>query len=81
MVSKFQIKWLINSRFIFTVYKTIVNCNIKIDDEINNIEGAETKLLTTAWHNKDLSYKELKNQGIIRVNNWKEIGDILKILL
>jgi len=37
--------------------------------------------LTTAWHNKDLSYKELKNQGIIRVNNWKEIGDILKILL
>ena len=66
------------NNFIFTVDKTIVNCDIKIDDKINNIEGAETKLLFTAWHNKDLSDKELKEQGITRVNNWKEIGEILK---
>lgn len=57
--------------------KSIVNCDIKIDDRINNIEGAKTKLLFTAWHNKDLSDEELKKQGIIRVNNWKEIRKVL----
>ncbi len=66
------------NNFIFTVDKTIVNCDIKIDDKINNIEGAETKLLFTAWHNKDLSDKKLKEQGIIRVNNWKEIKEVLE---
>ena len=66
------------NNFIFTADKTIVNCDIKIDDKINNIEGAETKLLFTAWHNKDLSDKELKEQGIIRVNNWKEIIEVLE---
>ena len=66
------------NNFIFTVDKTIVNCDIKIDDKINNIEGAEIKLLFTAWHNKDLSDKELKEQGIIRVNNWKEIKELIE---
>lgn len=66
------------NNFIFTADKTIVNCDIKIDDKINNIQGAETKLLFTAWHNKDLSDKELKEQGIIRVNNWKEIIEVLE---
>ena len=66
------------NNFIFTVDKTIVNCDIKIDDKLNNIEGAEIKLLFTAWHNKDLSDKELKEQGIIRVNNWKEIKELIE---
>ena len=35
--------------YIFTADKSIVNCDIKIDDKLNNIEGAETKLLFTAW--------------------------------
>ncbi len=69
----------INPRnFIFTADKSIVNCDIKIDDRINNIEDAKTMLLFTAWHNKDLSDEELKKQGIIRVNNWKEIREVLK---
>ncbi len=63
--------------FIFAVNKSIINCDIKIDDKISNIEGATTKLLFTAWHNKDLTEDELNNQGIIRVNNWKEIEEIL----
>lgn len=63
--------------FIFAVNKSIINCDIKIDDKISNIEGATTKLLFTAWHNKDLTDDELNNQGIIRVNNWKEIEEIL----
>lgn len=68
----------INPRnFIFTADKSVVNCDIKIDDRLDNISGAETKLLFTAWHNKDLSNEELKEQNIIRVNNWQEIGKIL----
>lgn len=63
--------------YIFTADKSIVNCDIKIDDKISNIEGAKTKLLFSAWHNKDLSDEYLQEQNIIRVNNWKEIGEIL----
>lgn len=63
--------------FIFVGDKTIVNCDIKIDDKISNLENAETKLLYTAYHNGNISDDELKNQGIIRVNNWKEIESIL----
>ncbi len=51
--------------------------SIKIDDKLNNIEGAKTKLLFTAWHNKDLTEEELAKQNIIRVNNWKDIQKIL----
>lgn len=63
--------------YIFAADKSVVNCDIKIDDKLNNLEGASTKLLFTAWHNKDLKEEELKNQNIIRVNNWKEIKEIL----
>lgn len=63
--------------FIFVGDKSIVNCDIKIDDKLNNIEGAKTKLLFTAWHNKDLTEEELAKQNIIRVNNWKDIQEIL----
>lgn len=63
--------------FIFVGDKSIVNCDIKIDDKITNIEGASTKLLFSAWHNKDITEEELKEQNIIRVNNWKEIREIL----
>lgn len=63
--------------FIFVGDKSVVNCDIKIDDKIKNIEGAKTKLLFTAWHNKNISSEELEKQNIIRVNNWKEIAEIL----
>lgn len=63
--------------FVFAADKSIINCDIKIDDKIDNIAGAETKLLFTAWHNKDLSNEELEKQNVIRVNNWKEIEAIL----
>ena len=63
--------------FIFVGDKSVVNCDIKIDDKVINIENAKTKLLFTAWHNKDLTDDELKKQNIIRVNNWKEIASIL----
>ena len=54
-----------------------MNFDIRIDDRLNNLSGATTKLLFTAWHNKDLSKEELKKKNTIRVNSWKEIEDIL----
>lgn len=68
----------INPRnFIFAADKSVINCDIKIDDKIDNIEGASQKLLFTAYHNRDISDEDLKSQDIIRVDNWKEIGYIL----
>lgn len=68
----------INPRnYIFVGDKSIVKCDIKIDDKINNIEGDNMKLLFTAWHNENISESELDKQGIIRVNNWKEIEELL----
>lgn len=68
----------INPRnYIFACDKYIVKCDIKIDDKINNIDGDNMKLLFTAWHNESISESELAKQNIIRVNNWKEIGELL----
>lgn len=66
------------NNFIFTTNKEIIDCEIKIDDKLSNLEGkAETKLLFTAYHNKKITQEELEKNGIIRVNNWKEIEKIL----
>lgn len=63
--------------YIFTGDKSIVNCDIKIDDKIDNLEGASQKLLYTAYHNKKYSDEMLKKENIQRVNNWEEIRNIL----
>lgn len=66
------------NNFIFTTNKEIIDCEIKIDDKLSNLEGkAETKLLFTAYHNKQLTDEELNKQNVIRVNSWKEIEKIL----
>lgn len=65
------------AKYIFTTNKNVMNFDIRIDDRLHNLDGAETKLLFTAWHNKEISDSELKYQNVIRVNSWKEIADIL----
>ncbi len=72
-----KLEFINPKNFIFVGDKSVVNCDIKIDDKINNIQGNNMKLLFTAWHNKSISDEELKDQDIIRVNNWKEIEEIL----
>lgn len=62
---------------IFLGNKSVLDVDIKIDDRIDNLSGAKTKLLFTAYHNKDISDNELKKLGIIRVNNWLDIEKIL----
>lgn len=63
--------------YIFATNKSLINCEIKIDDREKNLENAETKLLFTAYHNKDIDDKILKDKNIIRVNSWQDITKIL----
>lgn len=62
---------------IFSSNKKIINCDIKIDDKISNLENAKIKLLYKAYHNKNADKDKLKQNNIIMVNNWKEIEKIL----
>ncbi len=77
-------KWLIKNlpfikpeNFIFTNRKDVIPADIKIDDKIENLKTCDTKLLITAYHNKEISNENLKQNNIIRVENWKEIAEIL----
>lgn len=66
------------NNYIFTTNKEIINCDIKIDDKLSNLSGnAQIKMLFTAYHNKELTSEELKENGVIRVNGWKDIEKIL----
>jgi Uncharacterized protein conserved in bacteria len=62
---------------IFLAKKSLLNCDVKIDDSIDNLEGAKHKFLFNAFHNQDISNHELVEKGIIRVNNWLELKEIL----
>ena len=66
--------------FVFMFNKKNFEADIKIDDKIDNLTGAKIKLLYTAYHNKNISEEELKSNNIIRVNNWKEIENIISKL-
>lgn len=73
-----NIPFISPNNYIFTTNKEIIDCDIKIDDKLSNLKGkAETKLLFTAYHNKQVTEEELKQNGAIRVNGWKEIEKIL----
>lgn len=61
------------NKYIFTTNKKLMKFDIRIDDKLENIEDADIKLLFTAWHNRDLDDVYLKEKGVIRVNNWKDI--------
>lgn len=61
------------SKYIFTTNKNLLKFDIKVDDKVSNLEGAKTKILFNRWHNKNKEY----DQSIIRVNNWKEIEEVL----
>jgi len=64
--------------YIFTTNKEIINCEIKIDDRLSNLEGnAEIKLLFSAYHNREITDEELKQKGVIRVDSWYDIEKIL----
>ncbi len=63
--------------YVFLGNKSILGCDIKIDEKLENLENAKIKLLYTAYHNKNLSDNVLNEKGIIRVDNWNDIEKIL----
>ena len=70
-------------KIIFTNTKNLFLGDIQIDDKLNNLEGpVKLKLLFTAYHNKDIDKKTLKEKGVIRVDDWdsvkKEINNFYK---
>ena len=65
------------NNIIFLGNKSVLNCDIKIDDRIDNLDGAKTKILFTAWHNKNIPREKLREQNIKRANNWIEIENML----
>lgn len=67
-----------SEKYVFTSKKELFECDIRIDDKVSNLEGdAELKLLFDSYHNKQYSKEELNNMGIVRVNGWKDIENIL----
>ncbi len=65
-------------KFIFISNKDLLDADIRIDDSPKKLMGkASLKLLFTAYHNKEMTQKELKENNFVRVNTWKEIEDIL----
>ena len=60
------------NNIIFLGNKRVLNCDIKIDDRIDNLDGAKTKILFTAWHNKNISKDELS----IIMKNYNEINEV-----
>lgn len=64
------------SKYIFTTNKSIIDFDIRIDDRLHNLDGAETKILFDQWHNRNIGEDELV--GVDRVYNWYDIYNLLK---
>ena len=65
-------------KFIFISNKELLEADIRIDDSPKKLIGkARLKLLFTAYHNKNMSEQELKENNFVRVNNWKDVEKIL----
>ena len=62
---------------VFLVDKSVLNCEIRVDDLIRNLEGAETKILFTAFHNREIENAFLKEQGIERADDLLEVRRIV----
>ena len=56
--------------YIFITNKSLLDCDIKIDDKLDNLKNAKIKLLFDSYHNKNLSDDYLKSVGVIIVHSW-----------
>lgn len=69
--------FLDNNNFIYISNKSLIRFDIGIDDRLKNMSNCDKKLLFTEFRNKNVTSEELNSNNGIRVNNWKEIEDIL----
>lgn len=73
-----ELPFLDPKKFIFLSDKSLVKADVRIDDRIENLSGDSKNILFTAYHNKNISDEELEEKGIIRVQNWNEIINVLE---
>lgn len=64
-------------QYVFINDKSLLNCDIKIDDRVSNLKGEGKKYLFDSYHNQDITEEELKKNDIIRVSGWKELERLL----
>ena len=64
-------------QYIFIENKNLIYSDIAIDDRLSHLNNADKKILLTAWHNKNIKDEELNERGIVRVNSWNEILQML----
>lgn len=62
---------------IITAKKQLVLGDILIDDAPHNMGGQYKGFLFTANHNKSITDDELLKLNSVRVNNWKEVYDLI----
>lgn len=74
---KHYFPFLNENNFVFLCDKSKMRFDIGIDDRINNLKTCNKKLLFTEFRNENISDDELKQQGVIRVDSWKDIEEIL----
>lgn len=60
-------------QYIFISNKKLLNGDIKIDDRLDNLDDANTKLLFDAFHNRKYSKEYLNSIGVERMNDWFDI--------
>lgn len=64
--------------YIFMNDKSLLECDIKIDDRLSNLNGyGEQKYLFSSYHNGNVTEDELKEVGATLVSGWKELERIL----
>ncbi len=82
-ISKFNMlrekfSYLNPKQFIFMRRKQLLHADIMIDDKPTNFgKHIKQKLMLTAYHNKKIDDRELKEKNINRVNSWFEIAELL----
>ena len=74
----FIIKYLpfINcNKIILTGVKNMFEADIQIDDKIGHLKNnVKTKFMFTSYHNRNITDAELKENNVVRVNNWNDIA-------
>lgn len=62
------------NNFIFGRNKSIVSAKYFIDDRLDNLSGnSDIKILYSAYHNKNITERELFEKGIFRISTMKEL--------
>jgi len=66
-------------KFILTGYKNSLAADVQIDDRLDNLQNdyVKTKFLMTAYHNKNIPDEQLNQQGVVRVDSWNDIKNLL----